>query len=481
MKVEIDLEVIPQFVSYVPSPYDFDEPISDYSQVGRKKVLDLDHSMDGEVLSHFAVILIDGLPWRHSTSYLLKRAQDFDAPKPKTIIGIARDLRDFKVWVIGFDIDYLKCIRAVQSPVRRYKRYLNTTNYSPNVIRRKLSRVVAFYRWLQDEEKIVFEKSLWKEREFKVLTTTATGNRLAIDVKSTDVQDVRGGSQTKGIGYDGYIRDGGQLRPYSLSEQKTIIKCLEKIGNTEMTLSFLLALTTGARLQTAFTLRRCHFERKLDDGEDEVMLYVGRWPERRVADEVAEAISISKLVDTKNSKPMKLYMPGWVYQQIRIYLKSARYSKRASRRSQNKTLADDEYVFLTTRARPFYMHSKDPLAKKHVNPPQGASVQQFISKQLKPSLKAAGFDGHFKFHNLRATFGMNIVRSYMPLIDDESGFSLTELFAIVQTKMGHSSQQTTQQYLSFDLKQEVASSVQGSYERYLESLFDNMKGDWGNA
>jgi len=481
MEVEVDLEVIPQFVSCVPSPYDFDELISDYSQVGRKEILDLDRSMDGDVLSHFPVILIDGLPWRHSTNYLLKRAQDFDAPKPKTILGIARDLRDFKVWVIGFDVDYLKCVRAVQSPVRRYKRYLNTTSYSPNVIRRKLSRVVAFYRWLQDEEKIVFEKSLWEEREFKVLTTTATGNRLAIDVKSTDVQDVKGRSQTKGIGYDGYIQDGGLLRPYSLEEQKTIIKCLEEIGNTEMTLSFLLALSTGARLQTIFTLRQCHFERMLGDSENEVILYVGRWPEKRVANEVSEAISISKLVDTKNSKPMKLYIPRWVYQRIQVYLKSDRYLRRALRKFENGEKSEYEYLFLTTRARPFYMHSEDPLAINYQNPPQGASVQQFISSQLKPRLSDSGFAGHFKFHNLRATYGMNIVRSYMPLIDDDNGFSLTELFAIVQTKMGHSNQQTTQQYLSFDLKQEVASSIQGSYEHYLESLFSEMKEEWKNA
>jgi len=477
----VSLETIPEFQYYCPeiksnlNPIDnlFDPTISKLKGSVPKRV--------SEVINHFALILVDGVPWSFSTRYLLSRALDVQPVKSKTLVGIARDLRDFKAWVLEYEIDYLKCERAPQSPVRRYRRFLNTTEYSASVIKRKLSRVVSFYRWLQDDEKIVFDKPLWKEREFKVLTTTTTGNKIALGVKSTDVQDVKGSSQAKGNGYDGYIRDGGLLRPYNLDEQKIIMESLQGIGNTEMTLGFVIALVTGARLQTVFTLRKCHFEKQAFNEDDELILYVGRWPERRVNSDISQSISIAKFVDTKNSKPMKLYFPGWLYKKIQIYLRSERYAKRELRKADVDGLGSHEYVFLTTRARPFYLHSQDSLAKTYLNPPQGASVQQFISKQLKPKLKDRGFESHFKFHNLRATYGMNLVRSYTPLIKKDSGASLTELFAIVQTKMGHSNQQTTQQYLSFDLKQEVASSAQGSYEKYLDSLFSNMKKEWEHA
>ena len=45
------------------------------------------------------------------------------------------------------------------------------------------------------------------------------------------------------------------------NEQKATIEALNNIANPEMTLAFIMAITTGTRLQTVFTLRRCHFEK----------------------------------------------------------------------------------------------------------------------------------------------------------------------------------------------------------------------------
>jgi len=477
----VSLEIIPEFRIYSPEVNAKVAQIEKISDSFVKNLEDITSKKIIETITHFPVILVDGSPWKYSTRYFLSKSLDYKPVKPKTLIGIARDLKDFKFWVLGSNIDYLKCEKVPQSPVRRYRRYLHTTNYSDNVIRRKLSRVVSFYRWLQTEEKIVFEKPLWKEREFKVLTTAKFGNKVSLEVRSTDVQNVRGSKQVEGNGYDGFINDGGLLRPFGLNEQKMVMRSLAAIGNTEMTLSFLIALTTGARLQTVFTLRKGQFEQNVSEEDQEVVLYVGRWPERKGSDSLSDAIKLSRFIDTKNSKPMKLYFPVWVYQKVQTYLKSERYLKRAIKSNNDLSVTKNQYVFLTTRARPFYLHSEDPTSTKYLNPPQGASVQQFISKQLKPHLKLNGFDSHFKFHNLRATYGMNIVRSYMPNVGKEWGVTLTELFAIVKNKMGHSHQETTQHYLSFDLKQKVVSTVQDSYEQYLDSLFTEVKGEgWEN-
>jgi integrase len=475
------LEVIPQFFCYSPLPYGLKEPIRQFSSTSTKQVLDLEKYLEGESVFHFPVILVDGIAWRHSTDFLLGRARDIDPVNPKTLLGIARDLRDFKAWTISYDIDYLKCNKLPQSPLRRYKRYLITTSYSQNVIRRKLSRVVSFYRWLQVDQKIVFEKPLWNDLESKILTTTRHGSRVLLNVKSTDVQKVRGRGQLRGVGYDGYIQDGGLLRPHNVSEQRIILSCLREIDNTEMTLGFLVALTTGARLQTIFTLRKCHFDREVKEGLAEIIIYVGPWPRVSTNNDLAGPMSYAGLTDTKNSKPLKLYFPVWVYQKIKVYLNSERYQMRASRSEHCVIDRNCQYVFLTTRARPFYMSSKDPLSLTYREPPAGGAVQQFISQQLRPKLIKNGFSGHFKFHNLRATFGMNLVRSNEECVGSVNGISLTELFSLVQTRLGHSSQLTTQGYLSFDLKQEVAASAQGNYEKFLNDLYKNMKGDWQNA
>ena len=141
-----------------------------------------------------------------------------------------------------------------------------------------MSRLVAFYRWLVKAEGLEFDKPLWNERDLKLFTVNSHGSRIAFDVKTTDVQQIRQPRAHLGNGYDGLIRDGGLLKPHSLAEQKIILGALNKIGNTEMTLSFLVALLTGARMQSVFTLRRCHFGEYIDDEEAEVVILGGAWP-----------------------------------------------------------------------------------------------------------------------------------------------------------------------------------------------------------
>ena len=54
--------------------------------------------------------------------------------------------------------------------------------------------------------------------------------------------------------YSEYINDSGKLHPLHKDEQQALVESLKRIGNTEMTLAFIFALTTGARLQNS------HFE-----------------------------------------------------------------------------------------------------------------------------------------------------------------------------------------------------------------------------
>ena len=49
--------------------------------------------------------------------------------------------------------------------------------------------------------------------------------------------------------YSEHINDSGKLRPLPKDEQQALVESLKWVANTEMTLAFIFALTTGARLQ----------------------------------------------------------------------------------------------------------------------------------------------------------------------------------------------------------------------------------------
>jgi len=475
---EVHLEIIPSFKLFTPRPT---KKLTAIYRISDSQVNELVSQTKGhseEAINHFPVILINGDQWSIAVRYFLSRATEYSPPHPRTLLGIARDLRDYKRWVVENEVDYLVCESAPKSPVRRFKRYLIASDYSASVISRKMSRLVAFYRWLIEAEGLEFDKPLWNERDLKLLTVNSHGSRLAFDVKTTDVQQIKQPRAHLGNGYDGLIRDGGLLKPHSLAEQKIILAALNKIGNSEMTLSFLVALVTGARMQSVFTLRKCHFEKDVDDSETEVVILGGAWPRYGRVSESKSQSKNASLINTKSSKATKFYFPVWVYKQIQTYLKSERYQLRCSKSAHYASRAEEQYVFLTTRGKPYYIGATDALITTYLNPPLGASVQQFIAQQLKPMLSEMKFSGHFKFHNLRATYGMNLVRSYLQTKENPEGLAPTELFGLVRSRLNHSSSETTQLYLSFDLKHKLAEQSQTDYENHLKSMISGVYCDF---
>ncbi len=467
----VTLEIIPQFQEYEVKPVEIEGVITSLSDTRVKKLSKQVPKDAVRYIQHFPVILIDGIPWDFSSRYLLGKLEfDLNAVSYQTLIGIARDLRDFICWVFENGIDYLRCESKLKSPLRRYRRYLEVRDYSPAVMARKLSRMVAFYRWLMHSEGIVFERPLWNETEVKIFTSTRDGTGQILDVITTDVQRVRGTSRRSAEGYDGFIQDGGQLRPHNIEEQSIILNALREIGNIEMELSFLVALLTGARMQTVFTLRKVHFSYEPKHEQQEVLVYAGPWKKQKAASAEFSGTEYAHLIDTKNRKPIKLYFPTWLYNRIRIYLRSERYARRSSQSRHYFENQNQQYLFLTTRKNPFYIASSDPTLHEYRYPQTGAAVQQFISQQLKPVMSRLGFEGHFKFHNLRATFGMNIVRSRLPFVGIVGHETLEQIFKRVQTRMGHSNMNTTWLYLKFDDNAALVQTAQSAYESHLYSM-----------
>lgn len=395
--------------------------------------------------------------WKLANRYLLYKLKSFEIPSPKTLDTIATDLKDFKNYCNSEGIDYLDVPRKVFSPIKRYKKHLMIKLYnnmiSPNTIKRRISSVTAFYDWLIKYENIKFKFPLWSEGETYISYQDTYGKTNYKRVKTKDIMQVPKNNKLELS--DDSIIDGGKLFPLNINEQKVLISLLKECNNIEMFLSFLIALSTGARMQTVFTLRLKHFTRVINNDENIVRIKVG----------------YGTHCDTKYSKRNTLFLPVWLYKRIQSYINSQRAIKK---RNKSKHIFSDnnlQYLFLTAKGTPYYCANDDKYKILYKSPPSGETVRMFINNTLKKKYKEKNFILNFSFHDLRATFGMNLVDSYLPLLKEKE-ISLTQILNIVKERMGHANLKTTELYLNFRNKNKNTIKAQNNYEEFLRELLN---------
>lgn len=374
---------------------------------------------------------------------------------PKTLDCIATDLKNFREWCNSEGVDYLNITRKVKRPTYMYRGYLqgllNDGKISAQTVKRRIGSVIGFYKYLIESEGIRFKFPLWENNLSLITYKDREGFNQAKQVNTTDIGKIPSSSNPDL--FDDAIVDGGRLHPLSQEEQIQLVKALYQIANTEMTLGFLISLTTGARIQTVYTLRLKHFERVLSSNEDTVIIKVG----------------LGTHCDTKFEKQHTILLPRWIYNKVRIYLNSPRA---LSRRNKAKHIFDREelqYVFLNNRGVPFYAAQDDKYRKLYRESPNGNAIRQFIHSSLKKELKKAGNDFNFSFHDLRATFGMNLFNRLMPLVQNEE-INLTRLLLEIKERMGHSSFTTTERYLNYKNRHKIKQMAQDDFEKHLYEI-----------
>lgn len=416
-----------------------------------------------DVFYHYPMIVDpDGSLWAEANRYLLNRLNGLVPAKRRTLESIAGDLAHFRQWLLEEEIDFLTdTARPRARPTYRYCAYLHDEirlgKLKARTAKRRISSVQNFYRWLVVDG-VKFEYPLWLENDAALMFKDARGFQKSKSVKSTDL--TRSFRVVKSNDdYSEHVDDGGKLRPLPKDEQVALIHALKAIGNTEMTLAFFLALATGARLQTVFTLRRQNF---LDEP------YKGAVSHRiKVGDGTP--------VSTKYGKQMVLLVPLFLYRRVQIYMNSERCHQRMKLSKHVYPENSDQYLFLTRTGQPYYMAENDPFTFLYRNPPRGNAVTQFIRQQLKPELYRLGFEFEFRFHDLRATFGINLLEERLrdyPLEDSsmQNQPNFFRLLMYVRRRMGHANLATTERYLSYRQSFKLAESLQNGYECYLENL-----------
>lgn len=426
---------IKEGVGHEAFSYHYRFVVDDFSEVGRNYNL-------------FPVVLDrSGVPWQLGTLFILSQLEGKVRPNMTSSQSHADDLGAYKEWLdqqdhpdeLLFSFPKMKLRRTTY----RYHGYLRQQIFaqeiSPSTAKRRMATVIAFYRWLVDNQFFEPEHPLWEEKQYQLFFSNTQGFSISKTVTTTDVSIKAPKADDP---FAGTIQDGGQLHPLLADEQRWVLEAAYAKGNTEAFLLQLFMLSTGARIQTACTLRVQHFTQenprfsKALGGDGEVFkLKAGP----------------GTGIDTKNDKPGVLHIPRLLYQALHTYA----LSDRARRRRAQAKGGDhpNQYLFVTQQGSPYYEAKADALrfdpdlAIRHQK--TGQSLRQFIKEQAIPFIReryAPHF--HYRVHDLRASFGMNMTEAQSALVQ-KGVITLHRARLNVKELMWHESLATTDLYLNY--------------------------------
>lgn len=407
---------------------------------------------------HFPVILNDDdkTLWKYGNLFLLNKIKINSEIDSQTLKSKRLNLELFKKWVDKENIGYLSSPkRKFLGPVYQYRRYLNglmsNNEIAPKTLQNRIGAIVEFYKYLIKEEGFEFKYSLWDDSVILINITDREGFQRVIKKETRDVSKIK---NTRILNNEeSYIKDGSNLIPLEKEVQSILVEILNKSKNIEMRLSFFLSLTTGARIQSIFTLRIKHFEKPVTENDSFINVKIG----------------YGTLCDTKYGKQNILKIPVYIYNMIRVYIKSPRGQ---SRRSRSKHIFDnnnDCYVFMNNRGIPYYCAKNDPYKILYSDSINGVAIRQFICNTLRKEFKNYGIDFTHSFHDLRATFLMNYYDSKINLVD-KGLMTISQLLINMMQLVGHSSLTITEGYMNFRNKNKIKEYLQDDYEKHLEDL-----------
>lgn len=349
------------------------------------------------------VLNADGTLWEPACLYLLDRAEARPL-RLSSLSSVAQGLRDYKVFLddLGLDWRDFGSVDKYARPTYLYHTHLqhliDSGKIAESTAGRRMSTVIGLYRFLTDHTRMGFEPSNepWVEKRFGLKYRDTKGFSQVRIVASTDVS-IR--ASKRDDAWDQTIADGGKLRPLSVEEQRCLIAALKKRGNREYELMHYVSLLTGARVQTVLTLRWGYFQVPPGD--------VKQWPFKL-------RCGPGTAIDTKRDVAnVYLSIPRELYEWLHVYAKS----DRAKRRRAKSRLGEDasNYLFLTSQGSPYYESKEDRNAVRSSDELQrrssaiGQSLREFLSEKVVPEMQKTLPNFRYKFHDLRATFGMNWV------------------------------------------------------------------------
>lgn len=416
----------------------------------------------------------NSVPWQLGTLYILARLETESNPNMVTLKSVADDLGAFKEWLDSHDdtdgllisFPAMKLRRVTYRYRGSLKIKLGAGEIALSTAKRRMGTVVAFYRWLIDEKYFEPTCAPWDEQTYSLGIKNSHGRMFKKSVQGTDLQFRTSVADDP---FSGFIQDDGKLRPLSAEEQRWVMEAADSLGNGEMYLLLLFMLATGARLQTAATLRVRHFTRPvmfskaLSGGGEVVKLRAGP----------------GTGIDTKRDKLGVLQIPRPLFEALRTYASSDRARQRRDRTAGGDN--DDQYLFLTQQGSPYYtameVSTRFDAEFRSRHQKNGGTVRQFLKERLIPYIQEKYCKTfHFRPHDLRATFGMNQTDLQMALVS-AGVITLSRARTNVMALMWHASLGTTDKYLDYRKQMEVVYAAVNGYGENLQGWIARaMKG-----
>lgn len=419
---------------------------------------------DGVIRQFPVIIRGDGTPWDLGNLFLMYRFTEqakIEPPSVETIRGIAKHLMMYLRWIEHVRSQD-KVIHELYFPDQeelrvtyRYHRYLrrllreNPQPISLGVAKVRMQAVIGFYRGIL-RGGLVRESAIahapYEARAIGIPIVNNVGLQYIKQVETSNLTIKAPRRET----VIGAIKDGGDLRPLTEEEQAIVLAELEHYGNRAFQLMCFVALFTGARIQTVCTLRIKHLKDILKSKPigGEFLLKVGPGTD----------------IDTKNNVNYRLHFPLKVASIVYEYIASEEHAQRRAKSFYGGS--DENYVFLSRSGSPYFTSKREikdrqegsfsqrisPKDRVTFTIQKGYAVRNYIQR-LTRDIRCKNPDfNHFRFHDLRATFGMNFVRDA-----DKAGNR--DVREYLRSRMGHKNFQTTQLYLNYDETNEAVQSV----------------------
>lgn len=415
----------------------------------------------------FPIVLnANGSPWEPAVLWLMDRART-KPTKSRSLQPIAQDLREYKVFLDDLGLEWSdfssidKLLRPTYVYLTHLQELINSGDIKPSTANRRMNTAIGLYRFAQNDHRLTFKPANepWVEKNIALRYQDSKGFNRVKEVVTTDLR-IPVPSREDALSDE--IDDGGKLRPMTMEEQTALIGALRTLSNTEFSLMHYLGLATGAREMTVLTLRLRDFL--------QAPAAIHSWPYKvRCGPGTGN--------DTKFDKTnVYLNIPKALYRMLHIYA----LSERAKRRRARSRLGDSplNYLFLTRQGNPYYEGKDDQNAVLDTTKPlkrssaQGQGLREFIRKRVLPEVRKTLPEFRYKFHDTRATFGMNWVDDVMGTgnaCKETYHFAMEELRKL----MWHKRTDTTEKYLDYRRHRQHLDSAERGWGSYLLEMIDS--------
>lgn len=410
------------------------------------------------------IIQSNGLPWDIGNAYLLGQLEKPSLSNMRTLTARATHLKYYLQYLDDteqhfLDLPKLYHERAPQKFRVFMSRVLDKHDFSAEHINNVLSTVAHFYTNIRYES-LVPEESLGNKPfthiKKSILTTNRVGLVRNIEVTSSDLKIKSSRRHSPSLGQ---LRDDGTLRPLSFEEQKIIFEAFRnEYASIELELMMKIALETGARQQTVCTLSiscvRAAYEKLENDAElDVAVITAGRRYKG----------------DTKGGKLNRLFFSRKLIESLMVYIQSERAEHRRLHINSFYGDTNENYVFLTRSGNPYYTAQREITDRQdlksalHISvpiivPKSGQALRNELGRFISRIQKGNKSFKKFSFHDLRATMGMNIVRSFRI-----RGYPDSKIFDYVRQRLSHNNIRTTESYLNFDSDLSEFNEIQNEF------------------